>query len=178
MNHRSLHRFSIELIRSAKASPLLTGLALFYIVSVFIGAYRFYTPVPQGDMWQGYIEFFLRLMNGEYSAWWEQHNEHRPVFSRILFFLDLKYFNGLSLLLIPINLVFMIALWITLLIYAFKFLYKETEKNNFYYFLILLTVFAFSWKQDENITWAFQSQFWAAYLFPLLSFYFLALSTQ
>ena len=159
-----------NLLQTAKQHKFLTSLGIFYIASVIIGAYRFYTPLPQGDMWDGYINFYIQLLNGDYSAWLAQHNEHRPILSRILFFIDLEYFDGLSATLIPLNVIFLIFTWIILIYYAARLLAVSSTKNNFFYFFILLTVFSFSWKQEENITWAFQSQFWLAYLLPLLSF--------
>ncbi len=65
-----------------------------------------------------------------------------------------------------------------LLFNTYVFAYKKTDDHSYFYLGCLITVFAFSWKQDENITWAFQSQFWFAYLFPLLAFYFLGISAN
>jgi hypothetical protein len=162
----------------AKEHPLLSGLTLFYIATVIFGAYRFYSPIPQGDMWSGYLDFYLRVQDGDNSAWWAQHNEHRPIFSRMLFYLDLEFFSGLSALLIIINVILLMLVWGMLIFNAHVFARKKTDNHTFFYLMCLITIFAFSWKQDENITWGFQSQFWAAYLFPLLAFYFLGLSEK
>lgn len=165
-----------NIIEIAKQHRFLTGLAIFYILSVIWGAYRFYSPIPQGDMWHGYVDFYLHLLDGDKSAWWGQHNEHRIIFSRILFYLDLAFLGGQSRLLVPVNVIFMMSMWYMILVYANKFIYNKIDNKHFYYIVVLITVFAYSWKQDENITWAFQSVFWAAYIFPLLAFYFLARS--
>ena len=129
-------------------------------------------------MWEGYIDFFFRLKDGDISAWWYQHNEHRPIFSRVLFYIDLEYFGGLSKSLIPINILFVIAIWYMLILYVLSFFSVNNNSYQIYYLIVLITVCVFSWKQEENITWAFQSQFWAAYLFPLVAFYHLGESVK
>ena len=159
-----------------KQNKFLGFIALFYFISVFIGAYRYYSYFPVGDMWDGYLGFYLKLMEGDYSAWWAQHNEHRIILSKMFFYLDLKYFNGLSLILIPLNLVLLLCCWGTLLFYSRVLLINKITRSELFYFIVLITVFSFSWKQDENIVWAFQSQFWFAYLLPLIAFLFLSLS--
>lgn len=168
--------FSNKLQVFVKQNKFLSFVILFYIASIFIGAYRYYSPFPVGDMWQGYLEFYLSLLDGDYSAWWSQHNEHRIVVSKLFFYLDLKYFGGLSLLLIPLNLILLLMCWGGLLFYSVHLLKDKVSVQDLLYFIALLIVFSFSWKQDENIVWAFQSQFWLAYLFPLLAFLFLSLS--
>lgn len=159
-----------------KQNKFLSFIAMFYFISVFIGAYRYYSPFPVGDMWDGYLGFYLRIMEGDYSAWWAQHNEHRIMISKLFFYLDLEYFGGLSLILIPLNLVLLLSCWSLLLFYTNNLLKNKIKTLEMYYFIILITVFSFSWKQDENIVWAFQSQFWFAYLLPLVAFLFLSLS--
>jgi hypothetical protein len=42
----------------------------------------------------------------------------------------------------------------------------------------VVLVFTFSWVQEENFTWGFQSQWFAVYLFALLAFHALDLSAQ
>lgn len=160
----------------AKQNKFLGFITIFYVVSVFIGAYRYYSPFPVGDMWDGYIGFYLKVIEGDYSAWWAQHNEHRIILSKVFFYLDLKYFGGLSLLLIPLNLILLLLCWSLLLFYSRVLLEHKIKSFELFYFICLMTVFSFSWKQDENIVWAFQSQFWFAYLLPLVAFLLLSLS--
>ena len=71
-------------------------------IAIFGGAYL-YSPIPYWDMWGGYLDFFLRVNNGDYGVWWSQHNEHRIILSRLLFWLDLKWFGGVSIFLIVFN---------------------------------------------------------------------------
>ena len=55
------------------------------VLLAMIGGVRRYSPIPFGDMWNGTLGFFVRIQDGDYSAWWAQHNEHRIVLARILF---------------------------------------------------------------------------------------------
>jgi hypothetical protein len=41
------------------------------------------------DMWNGYLGFFTKLSDGDWSAWWGQHNEHRIFLARLFFWFDL-----------------------------------------------------------------------------------------
>ncbi len=166
------------IVSQFNSNRFLAAIVIFYVLSVIWGAYRFYLPIPRGDMWDGYLDFYIRLLAGDTSAWWGQHNEHRIIFSRVLFFLDLKYFGGLSILLIPINVLFVFLNWFMVIKFANVLVYKRISKNVFFYLFVLITVFIFSWKQDENIIWAFQSQFWAVYLFPMLAFYQLSKASE
>ena len=98
---------------------LMVGLAI-------IGGFRFYSPIPFMDMWNGYLDFYLRTLNGDTSVWWAQHNEHRIFLSRILYWLDIKYFQGLSYFLTAAN--YLILGFIALFFY--KIFDDFLSKNN------------------------------------------------
>lgn len=138
--------------------------------------YGNYSPVPKGDMWNGYLVFYNRLLDGDMSAWWAQHNEHRILLSRLLFWLDLVVFEGQSYFLIVVN--FLLALSGSFL--AAK-IFQQAFRNERYslthwMLLSLIIVMPLSWVQNENMTWAFQSQFFLAQLIPLVAFYLFYLS--
>jgi hypothetical protein len=139
---------------------------------------RNYSPVPHWDMWDGYIAFYQRVSDGDWRAWWVGHNEHRMVFSRIVFWLDIRFFHGLSLLLIPLNLLLMGLLWAALALGAHRLFKDLPQESMMPAMAALLAVVCFSWMQKDNITWGFQNAFFAAYLFPILAFQCLALSVS
>jgi hypothetical protein len=60
---------------------LMAGLAV-------AGVCRAYSPVPFSDMWDGYLHFFMQVSDGDSGAWWRQHNEHRIVLARLLFWIN------------------------------------------------------------------------------------------
>jgi hypothetical protein len=150
----------------------LSALApLFFIVSTIIGAVRWFSPVPFWDMWDGTLATYIRHLQGAgWSFLFEQANEHRIVLSKILFWADYRFFGGLSYFLIAMNIVLMFALWAALCWAASMLL----ERRLAWLCSALMGVMCFSWIQYENITWGYQSQFYLAYLLPLLAFILLA----
>lgn len=147
----------------------LIGLAVF--ISTLIGVVRSYSPVPYWDQWDGYVDFYIRVMDGDLSAWWKQHNEHRIVFSRVLFWVDMKYFSGKSYFLLISNILLQCVNSL-LLIYVYNKVYKSNEKIYLAIIGMVLTCL-FAWGQHENFTWGFQSQFISVYTFSLLAIIFI-----
>ncbi|SDU35236.1 hypothetical protein [Halopseudomonas salegens] len=154
----------------------LAGCALAVVITSVLGGIRFYSPVPFWDMWNGYLEFYYRSFNEGWLPWWELHNEHRLVLAKALFWLELSLFKGNLQALFALNLVFA-----GLILWTFVAWLRRLQEDDHPVLLAqpvfyLLVVLAFSWMQQENFTWAFQSQFFMAYLLPLLAFYCLARS--
>jgi len=147
---------------------------LFFIASTMYGIYNHYSPVPFWDMWDGYLDFYVQVNNGNWNKWFAQHNEHRTIFSNILFYIDLHYFYGLNIFLMFCNIFLMSSIAYILALVIID-LFQTKEKEILVYFVIILS---FSWIQHENITWGFQSQFFSAYLFPLISFYLIVKAHQ
>ncbi|KTC93487.1 hypothetical protein [Legionella cincinnatiensis] len=142
---------------------LMMGLAIF-------GAYQSYSPVPFWDMWRGEIEFFIKISEGNTSLWWSQHNEHCILLSRLLFWIDLKWFDGSGLFLIVINyfLVLLSALLFWRIIHA---IIEDKNRVNEFFWSLIITAWLFLWSQQENLVWPFQSQFFLAQILPLCAFY-------
>lgn len=142
-----------------------------------IGIVRSFSDIPWGDMWDGYLDFYVKVQDGQYAAWWAQHNEHRTFFSNIFFYLDLALFNGSSWFLLTLNFILLMGISFTFwkIISFTLHEQKHATLRNWLFFMTVILVF--SWSQNENLTWGFQSQFIAAFLFPLLSFYLLGLSS-
>ncbi|MDR0480142.1 MAG: hypothetical protein LBH31_10160 [Burkholderiaceae bacterium] len=148
------------------AALLFTGL-------MAVGIWRHHSAVPHWDMWEAYLGFYTR--SGDWHAWWEQHNEHRLIVPRLIFWSDLHFFHGSMTLLFVLNTVFpflIVACWVFLL---HRLQSQRLPPGSACTVLVaLLVVLATSWVQSENFTWAFQSQFFLAYLTPLLAFTLLA----
>jgi hypothetical protein len=140
------------------------------------GGIKAFSGIPFWDMWNGHLGFFSKVMNGEQAAWWIQHNEHRIVLSRALFWLDLKLFNGSEWFLISIN-YFLIAIssfiFYRLVDQQSKNLQSKNTKDLLF---LLICSLLFFWAQENNMTWGFQSQFILAQLLPLTTFYVFYLS--
>ena len=150
--------------------PTLSGIAssifpTFFFVTTIIGAIRWFSPVPFWDMWDGTLAFNLAINQGRWSAFFEQANEHRIVLAKILFLIDYRFFGGLSYFLIVVNIVLMTGLWVVLAVTARRL----TEPRTARLLTCIAGVLCFSWLQAENINWGYQSQFYMAYLLPLLA---------
>ncbi len=148
--------------------------AVAYFSLVPYGAWINFSPIPFWDMWDGHVEFYIKLTHGGWSDWWVPHNEHRIVMSRILFWMDHRFFSGSVAFLIVCNVVLMVlAYWL-----FGKIIRRALPEDDGLRLLSLFGVFilTFSWAQQENITWGFQSQFFLAQIVPLASFFLLYLS--
>ncbi|MGM8227443.1 hypothetical protein ACSV5M_12725 [Cellvibrio sp. ARAG 10.3] len=158
------------MIRILKVSILI--FFVLYIFLAIVGGILSYSPVPFWDMWDGYLDFYVKASLGDWSVWWGQHNEHRIVLSRILFWIDNYFFNGRLVFLIIFNYLLIVG---ACLIYRKIILIKFDEQPADLGFLLSLVTFCllFSWTQKENITWGFQSQFFLAQILPLLAFFLL-----
>ena len=149
-------------------------MALLFAALMALGIRRYDSTVPQFDMWEGYLGFYTRA-GQSWHAWLEQHNEHRLILSRLLFWTDLRLFHGSMTLLYVLNAVFPF-----LIVACLTFLLRRLppppgiSRTAGVTLAALLAVLATSWAQDENFIWAFQSQFWLVYLLPLLAFTLLA----
>lgn len=142
----------------------------FFVITTIIGAVRWFSPVPFWDMWDGTLGFNLAIRAGRWSEFFSQANEHRIVLSKILFLIDYRLFGGLSYFLIACNIALMLAIWITLAAVA----HRITHRNTARLLACLSGVLVFSWLQSENINWGYQSQFYMAYLLPLLAMLMMA----
>ena len=151
---------------------LAVGLGIVFFITAVIGAIQNFSPVPFWDMWPGYLEFYMRTLNGDAAAWWAQHNEHRIVLSRLLFWIDFRYFNGTTWFLILANYLLAFAIWITLCTISRFVLSGDKLKASRTIYAGVSLALIFSWIQKDNLTWAFQSQMFAGMLLPMLAFLF------
>jgi len=164
--------------QSAAASRSLLLLAIPFAICMvglaIAGGVLTWSPVPFWDMWDGYLDFFVRQQAGEIGAWWMQQNEHRILLARMLFWLDLKWFGGMSVFLIVCNYL-LVACTVLLFCRILRQLAgTATVTAGEWAARLFLTAWLFLWAQQENLTWAFQSQFFLAQLLPLCAVYWLS----
>jgi hypothetical protein len=151
--------------RAVIAAAVVAGLII--LLSVLGGALLF-SPVPFWDMWDGMVGFYLSILDGDLSALWAQHNEHRLVLTRLLFLADLELFDGRAGPLIVVN--YLLAGTGALVFWRLLRESSAAEEGRANAALVLrLAVLAslFLWCQQENLASAFQSQFFLAQLLPL-----------
>lgn len=142
-------------------------LPILFVVSTILGAVRWFSPVPFWDMWEHTVSFYTDVLDGRWSAFLDQANEHRILLSYALFWLDYRLFGGMSGFLVAVNLFLMGVLWLCLCLAARSLI--GDQRRLFVLCCALLAMPCFSWLQSENINWGFQSQFYLAYLLPLAS---------
>jgi hypothetical protein len=153
----------------AAFAVLMVGLAV-------IGGLVNFSSVPFWDMWDGTLQFYSQAQSGDWSAWWSQHNEHRIILARLLFWLDLHCFGGRSIFLVVMNYFFLACIAYVFWLFVLSTLpQRENMKKPFAFGFFLLS-WIFLWVQHENLTWAFQAQFFLAQLLPLLALYLFAKS--
>jgi hypothetical protein len=146
--------------------------ALIFGVLAIAGGVRGYSAVPFWDMWDGYLGFYVKVSDGDWSAWWAQHNEHRILLARLLFWLDISWFNGAGWFLLLINYLLLAAAC-----YVFWNAWREQAQSQNTFIAFFLLAWLCSWSQNNNLTWGFQSQFILAQLLPLAAFFLLHRST-
>ncbi len=144
------------------------------VVLTVVGVWRNQTGVPWWDMWDGYIDFYLRASGGDGSAWWKLHNEHRLLLPDVFFYADLRWFGGRSWLPLIANLAAAAGLW-WLLAQTWKRSRPDDLPAEISLAVFWITgVACFSWTQRDNFTVAFQLSFFLACLVPLAAFVCLA----
>ncbi len=151
-----------------RKSQLFLLTATVFVALAITGGVRGYSPVPHWDMWDGYLGFFTKVMSGDVSAWWAQHNEHRIVLARIFFWLDLVIFAGQGWFLIVVN--YLLQAVVCMLYWT---IWKESRSDKHHWIGYFLIAWLFWWIQKNNLEWGFQSQFILAQLLPLAALYFL-----
>jgi hypothetical protein len=149
---------------------LLCGFAV--VVSTLTAIVQTFSAIPYWDQWDGYIGFYTSIIEGDSGAWWAQHNEHRIVLSKVLFWLDIRFFEGVGIFLLSAQ--FLIQL-LLLAVMVMLGLPKSVPMLLRFSVMGCVTALLFSWQQSVNFTWAFQSQFLLVYLFAFLSFCSLAI---
>lgn len=170
------------MLRSGKFWMAVFAILMFALA--IVGGINSYSPVPYWDMWDGTLNFYMRASSGENSLWLSQHNEHRILLSRLLFWLDYQLFDGLSYFLIIVN--YMLMAFAIFLYWQFSQLQRSTNADlpqqidssiPAWLFSFFAAGWLSQWMQWENLAWGFQSQFFLAQSLPLAAFYSLAAST-
>lgn len=162
--------------RGKRSSALLLAVAalstLFFIVAVLYGTWLNYSPVPLSDSWEGVVGFYLNAIDNP-GVWWQQHNEHRILISKLFFWLDMRYLGGSNVALIALNVLLMLAICATFQAFGRRLLAQQCAETRLL-LLATLLMLGLSWIQRQNITWEFQNQFYWVYLLPLLASFAMA----
>ncbi|WP_273243088.1 hypothetical protein [Hyphomonas atlantica corrig.] len=151
------------------ALGIICAAAVLIVLLAFAGGALQFSRIPFWDMWDGTLGFVQRFEDDPRGALFGQHNEHRIVLTRFLFLLEYKVFGGSSLFLIIVNYLCAIAICATFWRSLVVINRNRTSKSHVAFAGLLMTAWLFLWTQNNNLTWAFQSQFFLAQLVPLLA---------
>lgn len=64
---------------------LIFLLDIITLTTTVYAVWTHFSPVPYADQWDGTIGFYLRALQNPWQAFFELHNEHRLIFSRLFF---------------------------------------------------------------------------------------------
>lgn len=162
---------NIDFRRVNKRVLILSSVGLMHLALLVRRMVTDYSGALFWDEWDARLAMNVPVQNLNWSLFWEQHNEHRIVFSKILFYLDFAWFNGSNFPLLVINVI--LALLVVLTMYKVLKLHNDkTQMQDMIPQVYCFSLFSLSILQIENFSWGFQSQFYLSILFPLLSFLF------
>lgn len=153
---------------------LLLGLAV--AITSIAGVVLNYSPVPWWDQWFGNVDWYMKAEQDWWPAFWSLHNEHRLLFSRLIFYPDMRWFGGVNILSFVGNVVMCGVMALSVWRAA---IYRAGVSAEAKYAIAGLSfAFCFSWMQSNNFTWAFQNQWFAVAVFALLAFHGLSISAH
>lgn len=93
--------------------------------------------------------------------------EHRIVFSRVLFWLDITIFQGMSIFTVAMNYALIAAIGF---VFWHKYRFERTNSYSKQLIAGLIFGYLFLWCQYSNLLWGFQTQVFAVYLFSFIAF--------
>jgi len=156
------------------------GSLLVFLSLLYIGVTNVYSGVPFWDEWNGSLEFLTKFGTQNITSIFAQHNEHRIFLFRLIALFNFTFVNGQIWFLIVINLIILVGIVHILYKYIELMLSPRLSLNvqERLQLICILAIIEFSWVQEQNINWGFQSQFLLGIYLPLVAFYFLHKSWQ
>ncbi len=121
------------------------------------------------------VNIYDAMKQYNWKYWFEESDQYQTVFSEFLQFMDMHYLKSSDIIPIVVNIsfIFLLAGLISVIIYT---VFHAKENHNTLMPLVLVfssIILLFSAIQDSSIVWMFNQQLFAAYFFPLLSYYLL-----
>ena len=144
---------------AAAALACATGTAT--LVATLYVVWRLHVPLPYWDEWSSILDLQL-LDQGRYGLGdlASQHNEHRILFPRLVFWADARFFAMSGVLNLTVTVLLQMANAAILLTLVRRRIARRTQ-------ILLLagfvTVLLFSLRQEQNFTNGFQLQFVGVY---------------
>jgi len=155
-----------------KQSNLLIDIsaAFLIIVTVFMLTKLFggWATLPYWDHW-GIINSHYKNDVFDWQSFLSQHNDHRILPSKILFLIDFKLFKGTNAFLYFCNYLLSCLIFVVILFPFTRGLNDKDGGLKVWHILSLAIFLGLHLVTAKNLNWAFQSHFYFAPLFLLLS---------
>ncbi|MBO1323689.1 hypothetical protein K2X14_00785 [Acetobacter sp. TBRC 12305] len=152
----------------------LSILGFFVICTTIFCIYYFGSPLLIADQWDNL--FYIGFLHGDvpFLDLFNQHNEHRIFFPRLVFLLDAALDSEKNL----INFTFNILIQLGIIWILFIF-YRHLMKNRLWLtaMLGLSAILLFSLDQRENFLWGFQVQFLGVTAAAMAAFMFYSMAS-
>jgi hypothetical protein len=162
---------------SIRLGAIVVGLLGIWVLGTSLyGVFAYYSPAQHWDQWNGALGFYLDARQGDWSSWWSQHNEHRILFPRLFFYLDLRWLGGRNYA--TIGLTWLMLAGNVVLLAWIGVRRRDLRWPERLFCAGMVLAFASSWAQHDNLVWGFQSQFVAVNFFALASFFAVYRSTE
>lgn len=162
---RSARTWAIGLVSIA---ALIVG--AFVVATTLYGVKRFYSPIIWFDEWDGYLGFYLAtLVKGKaLHAWWAPHVEHRIITSRVLYWLDLRFFHGAHIIMFAVEQLSLAGI-VAVIARAYKV--GRLQSASVFWVIGIGAALMFSWVQSEVLKWGFETCVVLAYFFATCAAY-------
>ncbi len=144
-------------------------LALIVCATTTYGIVKAYSSVPCYDAWDGSINFYRQVTDGNFIAWWAPHNEHRVVLPRLLLWADLHWLGGTDVMPLVVDALAVVGAAWTFWKMSLANRPGIVRSRHAAFGLCVLAWLAL-WMQKENLTSGFQSGFLLAFCVPLWAF--------
>ncbi len=136
---------------SALYTATIVALSLLPLWGLIAFVNRFYVDIPVWDQWNGEGLLIVRSYEGTvtWSVLAEQHNEHRPLFARLVW-IPLAHWTGWDTRYdVAVNIALAVATWLALL-YGFSAALSGLGERRVNWLWPVLSVLCFSVNQWEN----------------------------
>ncbi len=130
-------------------------LALLPLVYLAVLLWRCHVDIPFGDEWE-LVPRLEKVHNGTFTLWdiWEQHNEHRPMFSVAFLMLMAAATHWNTAVEIAANVI--VAAFVMVVFGTFVWRHWPAGTARSVWLLPLISLFVFSPSQAENWLWGWQ----------------------
>ena len=115
------------------------------------------------------------ILQYNWKYWFEESENYQTVFAIFLQFADMHYLHSRGIIPIVVNISFIFFLAALIAVITHNIFHSKENHNTSIQAVLIFSIIIllFSAIQDSSIVWMFNQQLFAAYFFPLLSYFLL-----